>query len=197
MDLTEAIHGRRAVREYTTARVDQGLVQQLIEAAIQAPSALNRQPWLFTIISDQHLLAEISEKSKAYLLATLSNGSLGQLRKMLEDPDFHLFYHAPSLIVISASQTGARWAVEDCALAAENLMLAAFASGLGTCWIGLAQAWLGTAEGKRRFSSAATTWFPSPPSLLDTQRPSLRRFPGVSQSFNGSADPGTCCASAS
>jgi nitroreductase len=67
---------------------------------------------------------------------------------MLEDPDFQLFYHAPSLIVISASQVGAPWAVEDCSLAAENLMLAAYASGLGTCWIGLAQAWLGTAEGK-------------------------------------------------
>jgi nitroreductase len=148
MDLTEAIHGRRAVREYTSASVDQALLRRLIEAAIQAPSALNRQPWLFTIISDQHLLAEISEKSKAYLLATLSNGSLDQLRKMLEDPDFHLFYHAPSLIVISASQAGAPWAVEDCSLAAENLMLAAYASGLGTCWIGLAQAWLGTAKGK-------------------------------------------------
>jgi nitroreductase len=147
MDLTDAIYGRRAVREYTAARVDRALLQRLIEAALQAPSALNQQPWLFTVVSDQQLLAEISEKSKAYLLATLSNGSISQIRKLLEDPEFHLFYHAPSLIVISASQTG-RWEVEDCALAAENLMLAAYASGLGSCWIGLAQAWLGTAEGK-------------------------------------------------
>ena len=66
---------------------------------------------------------------------------------MLIGPGFHIFYHAPSLIVISASQTGP-WALEDCSLAAENLMLAAHASGLGTCWIGFAQAWLETAEGK-------------------------------------------------
>lgn len=46
------------------------------------------------------------------------------------------------------SATQSRWAVEDCALAAENLMLAAYAEGLGTCWIGLAQSWLATAEGK-------------------------------------------------
>jgi nitroreductase len=38
--------------------------------------------------------------------------------------------------------------VEDCSLAAENLMLAARAFGLGTCWIGFAQAWLATSEGK-------------------------------------------------
>jgi nitroreductase len=85
MDLTDAIYGRRAVREYTTERVDQGLLQQLIEAAIQAPSALNRQPWLFSVISDQQLLAEISEKSKTYLLGTLGNGSVGQIRKMLSE----------------------------------------------------------------------------------------------------------------
>ena len=40
------------------------------------------------------------------------------------------------------------WAVEDCALAAENLMLAARGAGLGTCWIGFSQGWLGTPEGK-------------------------------------------------
>ena len=169
MDLTDAIYGRRAVREYTTARVDQALMERLIEAAVQAPSALNRQPWLFTVISDQQLLAEISEKSKTYLLATLSNGSLGQIRKMLGDTQFHLFYHAPSLIVISASQTG-RWEVEDCALAAENLMLAAFASGLGTCWIGLAQAWLATAEGKAALQLGRDDVIPVAPIIVGSPK---------------------------
>ena len=66
---------------------------------------------------------------------------------MLSDPNFHIFYHAPVLIVIAVVEpTG--WAVEDCALAAQDLMLAAYAAGLGTCWIGFAQGWLGTAEGK-------------------------------------------------
>ncbi len=39
--------------------------------------------------------------------------------------------------------------MEDCALAAENLMLGAYAKGLGTCWIGFSQGWLGTEDGKR------------------------------------------------
>ena len=66
---------------------------------------------------------------------------------MLSDPEFNIFYHAPALIVITAAQP-TDWAVEDCALAAENLMLAAHAAGLGSCWIGFAQHWLGTPEGK-------------------------------------------------
>ena len=61
--------------------------------------------------------------------------------------NFHIFYHAPTLILISASAQGP-WIVEDCALAAENLMLAAFAVGLGTCWIGFAQGFLNTPAGK-------------------------------------------------
>ncbi len=42
-----------------------------------------------------------------------------------------------------------RWSVGNCALAAQNLILAAYAASLGYCWIGLAQSWLGTPEGKR------------------------------------------------
>jgi hypothetical protein len=51
------------------------------------------------------------------------------------------------LIVICAADAD-DWAIEDCALAAENLMLGAYALGLGTCWIGFAQRWLTTADGK-------------------------------------------------
>ena len=65
----------------------------------------------------------------------------------MNDPNFDIFYHAPVLIVIS-TVADVPWAVEDCTLAAENLMLAARAARLGTCWIGFAQAWLGTLEGK-------------------------------------------------
>jgi nitroreductase len=56
-------------------------------------------------------------------------------------------FRATMLIVISAAAESP-WAVADCALAAENMMLAACAAGLGTCWIGFAQAWLGTPDGK-------------------------------------------------
>ena len=68
-------------------------------------------------------------------------------RSHLRDTGFDIFYGAPALIVIS-SVVDNQWAIENCALAAQNLMLAACAEGLGTCWIGFAQMWLVTPEGK-------------------------------------------------
>jgi nitroreductase len=57
--------------------------------------------------------------------------ALHHLQSTLENPDLDIFYHAPALVVISAPE--GTWIVEDCALAAENLMLAACAAELGTC----------------------------------------------------------------
>ena len=148
MDLEQAIHSRRAVREYLQESVGRPVLQKLIEAAIQAPSAVNEQPWLFTVVQDRDVLALICREAKAQLLSTPSqNLALHRLHELRDDPDFDIFYGAPVLIVIS-SATQSRWAVENCALAAQNLMLAACAEGLGTCWIGLCQGWLATIEGK-------------------------------------------------
>ena len=82
------------------------------------------------------------------MLATLpADAHSAHFKPILGDPNFHIFYHAPVLILISAQAPGP-WIVEDCALAAENLMLTAFAAGLGTCWIGFAQGYLNTPAGK-------------------------------------------------
>ncbi len=148
MDLDEAIHARRAVREYTAEPVDETTLRRLIDAAIQAPSAVNEEPWVFSVVRDPSVLALISSAAKAFVLATPAAGvPPHHLRDLLDDPDFDVLYRAPVLIVISSATRG-QWAVENCSLAAENLMLAARAAGLGTCWIGFTQAWLATTEGK-------------------------------------------------
>ncbi|WCP12157.1 Nitrobenzene nitroreductase [Sphingobium sp. AntQ-1] len=147
MDLTEAIYGRRATRAYTATPVSKDVLESLIDAAIQAPSAVNEQPWDFTIVQNIALLDRISAAAKAYMVETMPRGSFPEhLHKTLESPDFHIFYHAPVLITISARAGG--WAIENATLAAENLMLAAHGQGLGSCWIGFAQRWLETADGK-------------------------------------------------
>ena len=148
MDINEAIGGRRAVREYTTQTVDEPTIRRLIDAAVQAPSAVNQQPWTFTVVRDQSLLGGVSRDAKAFMLATMpASPHQDHFKSMLSDPNFQIFYNAPALILISASAQGP-WIVEDCALAAENLMLAAYAAGLGTCWIGFAQSFLNTSAGK-------------------------------------------------
>ena len=155
MDLLEAIRKRRSVREYTGEPVDDTVLRELIEAAVLAPSAINQQPWTFVVIKDADRLAQISRKAKSHLLKASLSAPAHPFREMLNDPDFDIFYHAPALVVIAAADP-TDWAVEDCALAAENLMLAAYAMDLGTCWIGFAQNWLATPEGKAELGIPAT-----------------------------------------
>lgn len=148
MELQQAIYGRRAVREFTADPVDRDTLRALIDSAVQAPSAVNQQPWAFCVVQNKALLVHISNEVKAHMLATTPAGLLPQhFRDIASDVDFNIFHHAPALILISSIVQNP-WTVENCALAAENLMLAAYGFGLGTCWIGLAQAWLGTNAGK-------------------------------------------------
>ncbi|MGB8181840.1 MAG: nitroreductase [Stellaceae bacterium] len=148
MDLQEAIYRRRAVRDFTAEPVDEKTIRELIDAAIQAPSAVNEQPWAFTVVRDKAVLARISSQSKAHVLRMPPAGvPPHHIREMVSNPEFDIFYSAPVLILISSVSRG-QWALENCALAAQNLMLAAYACGLGTCWIGFAQNWLGTPEGR-------------------------------------------------
>ena len=148
MELSEAIYKRRSTRSFTQEPVSRLDLERLVDAAIQAPSAVDEQPWDFAVIQYALLLDQISAAAKAHMLKAMESGSFPQrLHAHLDDPDFHVFYHAPALIVISAK--AGVWAVENAALAAQNLMLAAHAQHLGSCWIGFAQRWLETPDGKR------------------------------------------------
>jgi len=165
MDLDNAITGRRAVREYSSRAVDEQTILRLIAAAVQAPSAVNQQPWTFTVVRDQKVLDRISDDAKSHMLATMpASVHSDHFTSLLSDPNFHIFYRAPVLILISASTEGP-WIVEDCALAAENLMLAAYAMGLGSCWIGFAQSFLNTPQGKGALTLPGA-WVPVAPIIV-------------------------------
>src|SRR3954470_9208458 len=148
MNLLQAIRGRRAVRDFTEQSVPRLCLHQLASAASWAPSALNEQPWHFTVITDGAVLDEISERAKRWSLAHMPEVLRpAHFRDLMADPNFHLFHHAPAVVIISVP-ADLEWAREDCAAAAQNLMLAAVEMGLGTCWIGFAQDWLASAEGR-------------------------------------------------
>jgi nitroreductase len=182
MEVIETIYARRAVREFTPDAVDDEALRQLIGAAIQAPSAVNQQPWSFFVVQDRSLLARISCEAKAHMLKTPPAALVSHhFQDLLSDPNFDILYSAPALIVISAV-VASPWAVEDCALAAENLMLAARSIGLGTCWIGFAQAWLGTPAGKAALDMPAA-YMPVAPIIVGHPRteppPVLRKEPEI------------------
>lgn len=149
MNVMEAIHRRRAVRDYTVEGVGRRILQNLIDAAIWAPSAVNQQPWAFVVIQDRALLKEYSARAKRHWAETMREADSWQhVRHLIEDPDYCIFYNAPALIVICARLGGLN-PKEDCCLAAQNLMLAACGMGLGTCPIGFARPWLNLPAVKR------------------------------------------------
>ncbi len=147
MDVMQAIRHRRSVRDYEPEAPSREDIEALIDAAIAAPTAANRQFWSFSVISDRALLDRMSREAKAYMTTSKPLDLPEHLYEKLADPAFHVFYHAPVLILISAKKN-APWGAEDCALAAQNIMLAALASNLGTCWIGLCQPFLDAPQGR-------------------------------------------------
>ncbi|MFA9387488.1 MAG: nitroreductase family protein, partial [Methyloceanibacter sp.] len=68
MELLDAINGRMSVREYTEEPVNDAVLRELIEAAIEAPSAINQQPWAFIVVKDRECLTRISDRAKTHLL---------------------------------------------------------------------------------------------------------------------------------
>jgi nitroreductase len=148
-----AIYERRSVRAYSQEPVARDQIEALLDAAIHAPSAVNLQPWAFIVIEEPQLLKRYADEAVTLMLAEpvvaeITNSRLPEfenLREMVAGPNFELFHGAPALIVIYSTAMDSTC---DCYLAAENLMLAAWAIGLGTCPIGLATPFFNRAEVK-------------------------------------------------
>lgn len=148
MEFREVLRSRRAVRDFTSDPVPPQALRRLIDAAIQAPSAMNDQPWRFSVVTDAAMLFKMSTLAKRHLMMCLDVlPKPDHFRDTFSDPNIHLFHNAPAMVVISADSANL-WVTEDCTLAAENLMLAACENGLGTCWVGFAQTWLNAPEGR-------------------------------------------------
>ena len=138
METVEAIKTRRSIRKYKSDSISEQTVKELLELAAWAPSGLNSQPWSFVVIEDQEYLKSFSDQSKALLLEKMDMlPALEQYRSVLGNPNFNIFYEAPVLVLIYGEKTFFTY-VNDCSMAAQNLMLAAHDRGIGSCWIGFA-----------------------------------------------------------
>lgn len=142
MELMEAIYQRRAVRSYTDQFVPKTAIMELLRAAVQAPSAVNQQPWAFAVIRGRKRLDECSKRAKEHMLEALPQSlALHRRSDQLTDTGYHVFHYAGTLIVIYGKP--AQFAAnEDCCLAAQNLLLAAHGMGLGACPVGFVRPWL-------------------------------------------------------
>jgi nitroreductase len=150
LSVMNAIQHRRSVRDYTSQSIDKSVIQMLLDAAVLAPTAMHEEPWSFAIIQDKKVLDRLSESAKKLAHNAAQGSDTDQSKHTLhvmDKPDFHVFYNAGTLVVIYSKLHGS-FVVADCWLAAENLLLAAYAQGLGTCVIGFAVAALNTPEWK-------------------------------------------------
>ncbi|GBE05353.1 MAG TPA: hypothetical protein ENG80_04660 [Nitrospirae bacterium] len=135
----DAIEKRRSVRSYESKEIPKDILNTIIEAGNQAPSAMNSQPWRFVVVED-------SAMKKKLLQAALPNAKkiLEQVKdtdperyelimKRYDEMEDPVYYSAPAIIFVIGS---GRYADHSCPLACENIMLAAHSLGLGTCWVG-------------------------------------------------------------
>jgi nitroreductase len=156
----DVIYTRRSVREYTPQKLDESTIRGLLDAAVQAPTAIHTEPWAFVVIQDAQTLKRYSDVAKAAWAReaakdlALYSGERHGFAERLASPEFSIFYDASTLIVICGKPMGP-FVVADCWLAAENLMLAACALGLGTCCIGSALPALNAPEAKAELSIPA------------------------------------------
>lgn len=128
------IHARRAVRKYKNKPVDPSLIEKIIEAGCMAPSAMNRQPWKFHVVTDAGM---ISDLSKGIMKVAASYFPLAHGMKPSAKED-RIFHKAPVVIFLTAPKKD-EWANIDIGACAENMMLAACSLGLGSCAIGFAK----------------------------------------------------------
>lgn len=118
MDAMDAILSRRSTGKYTKEAIPKELIDELLHAAMNAPSANNEQPWHFIVIQDRKVLDEVP---KAH-------------------PYSNMLRESPLAIVVCADLrlTGDKaWWVQDCSAATENILIAAQAKGLGAVWLGV------------------------------------------------------------
>ena len=132
-DILKIIRARRSVRDYLPNEVPDDLVREMIRAGCHAPSAMNKQPWRFVVMK------KLAEKAREMWMErdlSASNPEITKLANMVSRSGFNIFYNAPLLIMVFSHPSAFSPQI-DCALAAENMMIAARALGIGSCWIGL------------------------------------------------------------
>jgi len=116
LEVFEAIKGRRSIRKYKKDPVPEDFITKILDAGRWAPSASNRQPWSFIVLKDINIKKKVA-KATTY-------------GRFLADAPLGI------VVVIDPEVSHRSGGIEDGAIATQNMLLAAHALGLGTCWIG-------------------------------------------------------------
>lgn len=127
MDLMEGLLTRRSIRKYDTEqKIDKETIKEIIKAAQYAPTAHNKQPWEFLVVDDREVLEHLRH--------------IQRWTSFAKDAACVIFVCGDTERSFNRNKENETWSFidVDCALATENLMLAAWAKGIGTCYCGAA-----------------------------------------------------------
>ena len=146
----KTIYERRAVRKYIDKPVEKVVIEQIIDAGRMAPSAINRQPWKFYVLTDKKEIKTYSKAIGVVALKGIMKTGVKSIVKTIKgflhfshgieffkapDPVFH---NAPVVIFITSAGKS-EWAPLDIGMCAQNMMLAAKSFGINSCPVGLAK----------------------------------------------------------
>ena len=138
------IRNRRSTRAFLPEQINASHVTDIIDAGIYAPSANNKQPWHFTIIQRKDIIDRLSDAFKE--IARKSDNEY--IRRLADNEKFHVFYNAPTVVLVSGDVTNKSASV-DCAVAVENMLVAAESLEIGSCWVGFIAYLLNSEEGAK------------------------------------------------
>lgn len=146
-ELMDTILHRRSIRRFAPRQIAEEALQEILRAGLYAPSAGGRQGPLFVVCQDQQVnqrLGKIKRANSRPRMATAENYVSREQPSIADNPHLtNAFYDAPTVITLFGPK-GFLFSPEDCAVAAENMMLAADALGVGSCYIG--QGWTAFAD---------------------------------------------------
>jgi len=132
-EILKAIRNRKSTRKYKKEQIKAEELEAILEAGIQAPSAVNFQPWHFTVIQNKEFIDNISSKAKEKMLES-DDLSIINIAKS----NMNILYNGPTVVVVSGKKDVSSSLV-DCSAAIENMLIAAESIGLGTVWVGLSR----------------------------------------------------------
>lgn len=143
------VHDRRSIRRYKDTPVSGAVIQRVLEAGLQAPSAHNRQPWRFVVLNSPEAREALARKMGARLRADLESDGLepAAIEKDVSRSYARITGSALAVVLCldeatldeypdrERSRAEFLMAVQGVAMAGENILLAAHAEGLGACWV--------------------------------------------------------------
>jgi len=146
-DIFETILHRRSIRRFEPKQIEEVALRQIIQAGLYAPSAGGRQGVIFAVCQDRAVnerLGKIKRANSNFRMSTATSFVSHEQPSIVDDVKLtNAFYDAPTVITMFAPKNFL-FSAEDCAAAAENMMLAADALGIGSCYIG--QGWTAFAD---------------------------------------------------